>query len=335
MFVFSVVVVVYLPHLAARPRRRPTPRVSARGVFALTTLLQPAHRLTTTAPARIHAQRAHRSHQAALGVPTTIATPTPLPRPRHVTAYPNDAHLRAHLRAPPPLPITFNTPLTSASPAPARSHHAKPNTATQGARNTRRRGQQRTTSAACPSAGKHRGDEGGEGGREDVGSGYDGEWRASSPSSDAVPASPAQCRRASRGGCTRTANHRGSTPRAPFHPAPALAAPALNISASAPAVAPPARAASPPALTASPTHPTRSPTPALTASPTHSPSDPTRSPSHPTRSPAHALNARRSTTLLFTPPPPLPFLIPRPNACYFHRAPLFSACTRFAGFLSI
>ncbi|KII82742.1 hypothetical protein PLICRDRAFT_181090 [Plicaturopsis crispa FD-325 SS-3] len=110
MFVFSLVVVVYLPRLAARPQRRPTPRTLARGVFPLTTLLQPAHRLTTTAPARIHAQRAHRSHQAALGVPTAIATPTPLPRPGHVTAYPNDAHLRAPTSA---------LPRPSSSPPPS------------------------------------------------------------------------------------------------------------------------------------------------------------------------------------------------------------------------
>ncbi|KII82809.1 hypothetical protein PLICRDRAFT_181012 [Plicaturopsis crispa FD-325 SS-3] len=35
MFVFSLVVVVHLPRVAARPQRRPTPRADARGVFPL------------------------------------------------------------------------------------------------------------------------------------------------------------------------------------------------------------------------------------------------------------------------------------------------------------
>ncbi|KII82998.1 hypothetical protein PLICRDRAFT_180827 [Plicaturopsis crispa FD-325 SS-3] len=119
MFVFSLVVVVYLPRLAARPQRRPTPRTLARGVFRMLNFF--SHRLTTTAPARIHAQRAHRSHQAALGVPTAIATPTPLPRPGHVTAYPNDAHLRAPTSALPrpsssPPPSTHSPDLGIAGP---------------------------------------------------------------------------------------------------------------------------------------------------------------------------------------------------------------------------
>ncbi|KII82655.1 hypothetical protein PLICRDRAFT_181203, partial [Plicaturopsis crispa FD-325 SS-3] len=193
----------------------------------------PAHRLTTTAPARIHAQRAHRSYQAALGVPTAIATPTPLPRPRHVTAYPNDTHLRAHLRAPPPLflPTTFNhTPLISASRSgpgtlpprqtehrdAGRPQHAPSWTAT----NDERR---------VPVSRETQGRRGMEG-REGMGSGYDGERRASSPSFDAVPAGPvgkrhgraAQRSRVPRGRCTRAAND------APALDVPAFALPALD-----------------------------------------------------------------------------------------------------------
>ncbi|KII86532.1 hypothetical protein PLICRDRAFT_178063 [Plicaturopsis crispa FD-325 SS-3] len=77
MFVFSLVVIVYLPRVAARPQRRPTPRTLARDVFYV--LYLSSHRSTTLTSARAptRSPSTHHNPQAAPETPA-IATTSPL-----------------------------------------------------------------------------------------------------------------------------------------------------------------------------------------------------------------------------------------------------------------
>ncbi|KII82790.1 hypothetical protein PLICRDRAFT_181037 [Plicaturopsis crispa FD-325 SS-3] len=110
MFVFSLVVVVYLPRLAARPQRRPTPRTFARGVFRMLDFF-------SSPPLDDDRARAHSRAARTPQLPGRSRSPhrhrhphpTPSSPPRHGVSQ----------RHPPPRP-------PPRSPAPLPPHHLQP-----------------------------------------------------------------------------------------------------------------------------------------------------------------------------------------------------------------